>query len=172
MGEPATIRKALQRLTDEGLLIRVFMGIYSYPKIDTELGLGVLSPSMDDIAKAIARRDNLQIMPNADYALNGLGLSTQVPVNAVYLTNGSSRRVKVGNGRGILFQHTSDNTLFAYKSPLMYLIVIAMKAIGEEHLTADEWETLKQHLSKVSASHLQHDIKLAPLWIQKKIHSI
>ena len=60
------------------------------------------------------------------YALNRLGLSTQMPMNVVFLTNGAPRRIKIGNGRGILFKHSSSGKNFAYKSELMMLVVTAM----------------------------------------------
>ena len=70
-------------------------GIYCYPKIDTELGLGVIYPSFDDIAQAIAKRDKAKIVPAGAYAVNKLGLSTQVPMNAVFLTSGESRKIEI-----------------------------------------------------------------------------
>lgn len=169
---PDAIRKALQRLTEEGLLVRSFRGIYCYPKIEKELGLGVLLPSLWDIAEAIARRDHVQIAPTAAEALNKLGLSTQVPMNAVFYTTGSARRVKVGNGKGILFIHSSDNKLFAYQSKLMQLIVLAMRDIGNGNLTDGELEKIKGFLTHVSERDFKHDIRLAPVWIQETLHQL
>ncbi|MCD8500524.1 MAG: type IV toxin-antitoxin system AbiEi family antitoxin domain-containing protein, partial [Bacillaceae bacterium] len=103
-GTSIAVRHALSRLCKSGLILRLAEGIYLYPKIDKELGLGVLYPSIDTIAKAIAKKDKARIVPTGVYALNRLGLSTQVPANAVYLTDGSPRRIKVGKGKGILFK--------------------------------------------------------------------
>ena len=58
-------------------------------KIDKVLGLGILYPTFEEIAAAIARRDKAKIVPTGIYALNQLGLSTQLPMNVVYLTEGS-----------------------------------------------------------------------------------
>src|SRR5215469_10585816 len=95
-GEAKAVQKALERLVKSQTLLRLARGIYFYPKIDKELGLGILYPSWDDVATAIAKRDKARIVPTGLYALNRLGLSTQVPANFVYLTDGSPRRIKTG----------------------------------------------------------------------------
>ena len=174
LGTPDAIRQALQRLQKEGLIIRIIRGIYCYPKIDNELGLGVLKPGLWEIADAIARRDRIILIPTPDEALNALGLSTQVPANTVFYTNGSSRNVPVGKGKGkgITFIHTSDNRMLAFRSKLMRLIVLAMREIGEEHLTERQWQIIKGYVVKVNAADFDHDIKLTPVWIQQKMHSI
>ena len=102
LGTPEAIKKSLIRLCERNVIVRLAHGIYYKPKFDKELGLGMLLPSLDDIAQAIARRDHSRIVPTGDYALNSLGLSTQVPANAVYLTDGSPRRISVGKGHGIM----------------------------------------------------------------------
>ena len=131
-GTQNAVRLAFFRLVQEELIIRVAQGIYWYPKIDKELGLGVLFPDTDTIAYAVAARDNARIVPDANAALNMLGFSTQVPANTVYLTSGVGRRInlQIGNGNSILFKHTSNGSLFAYKSKLMLLLVLSIREIG------------------------------------------
>ncbi len=104
LGSTEAIKKILLRLEKKGMLIRLAFGIYLYPK-QSKL-LGNITPSLEEIAKAIAKRDKARIVPAGSYALNALGLSTQVPLNAVYLTDGAARKVKVGK-RTILFKNSS-----------------------------------------------------------------
>lgn len=80
-GDSKAVQKAFERLTVSKKLIRVARGIYCYPKIDKVWGLGVLYPTFEKIAAAIARRDKAKIVPTGVYALNKLGLSTQLPMN-------------------------------------------------------------------------------------------
>lgn len=169
---PDAVRKSLQRLVTDGLIIRVAPGIYYYPKIDNVYGLGIIKPGISDIAEAIARRDNALIAPTGPYALNMLGLSTQVPVNAVYITTGSSRNVPVGTGKGIQFIHTDSTKKLGYQSRLMMLIVSALREIGKNRATAEELKIIKQHLDKVSSEDFSHDIKLAPIWVRKTLYSL
>lgn len=170
-GTPSAIKSAFHRLYSNNVLLRLAHGIYYYPKEDKELGLGVLFPSIDEIAVAIAQRDKAKIVPMGAYALNRLGLSTQVPMNVVFLTSGAPRRIKVGAGRGILFKHSSAGKNFAYRSELMMLIVTAMRAIGEGNLTDEETGKLKSMLDRVTQSDFDHDIKLAPAWVRKILMS-
>jgi len=167
-GTNVAVRHALSRLCKRDLILRLAEGIYLYPKIDKELGLGVLYPSIDTIAKAIAKKDKARIVPTGLYALNRLGFSTQVPANAVYLTDGSPRRIKVGKGKGILFKHTVPKNL-AYKSDLAMLIVFALKEITKEKVTQEHLEKLKYVLQQVPKEEILQDIKLMPAWIKNLI---
>ena len=166
-GTQNAVRLAFFRLVQEGLIIRVAQGIYWYPKIDKELGLGVLFPDTDTIAYAVAARDNARIVPDANAALNMLGFSTQVPANTVYLTSGVGRRInlQIGNGNSILFKHTSNGSLFAYKSKLMLLLVLSIREIGP-NLQDEEKELIRKHLSHISEKDYIHDIQFVPGWIR------
>ncbi len=169
-GSEGAIRIALMRLVRKEMLVRVANGIFAYPKIDTTLGLGVVPPSMDRVAKLIAKRDKARIVPTGDYALNRLGLSTQVPTNIVYLTDGAPRKIKVYNGY-IRFIHTTPKNL-AYKSDVVMLIVSALKQIGKGNVTAEEVEKIKRALSYESVEGIKNDLILAPAWIREIINSI
>jgi predicted transcriptional regulator of viral defense system len=174
LGTPNAIRQALQRLQKSGLIMRVAHGIYYYPKISTsEYFKGeYLPPSIDDIAHAIAKRDKTRIVPTASHALNALGLSTQVPMNVVYITDGAPRRIKVGNRRGILFKHTSETKNLAYKSKLLMLIVSALREIGEGKVTPQQLEIIKSHMANISQKELNTDIELMPQWVRKILLSL
>ena len=90
-----TARKILQRLTNDGQLMRLNRGIYYIPKKDDLLG--IIKPNAEQIAESIAKRDKARIIPTGSFALHKLGLTTQVPMNVVYLTDGSPRKIQVGN---------------------------------------------------------------------------
>ena len=94
------VTRALSRLEKEGMLVRISQGIYLYPMRNR---FGILKPSIDDIAVAIAQKDKAGIIPSGLTALNKLGLSTQVTMNAVYLTDATAREIKIGN-RTIVFK--------------------------------------------------------------------
>ena len=86
-GSSDAVRSALVRLCENNVLIRVAQGIYYYPKIDTKWGSGLIPPSIEEIAKGIAKRDKVRIAPTGSYALYQLGLSTQIPANVVFITD-------------------------------------------------------------------------------------
>ena len=166
-GSAAAVQKAIERLTENGHIIRVTRGVYCYPKIETELGLGVIYPTFDEIATCLANRDRTLIAPAGAYAINKLGLSTQVPMNAVYVTNGEGRKVEIRNGRSIVFKHTAPKT-FAFESSFAQLVSIALKEIGKDNLTQEQLMTLKRLLNQQPRIS-EMDLKLMPAWVKKQI---
>ncbi len=162
-GNTENIKKALLRLKEKGTLVRLAFGIYLYPKTDGELG--VLYPSVEEIATAIARRDKARIIPTGIQALNKLGLSTQIPLKAAYLTDGAARIVKIGN-RTITFKKTSPKNLLA-KGEISGLVIQALKSIGKDKLEENMLIRIKNMLTKEKNENIMHDAKLAPAWINK-----
>lgn len=162
-GNPESVKKALLRLKEKEILVRLAHGIYLYPKIDTELG--VLFPSTEDIAKAIARRDKARIVPTGVQALNKLGLSTQVPMKVVYLTDGAARSIKIGK-RTITFKNTSPKNLLA-KGEISSLVIQALKTIGQSKVDDETLLKIQTLLKKEKIENRLNDAKLAPAWINK-----
>ncbi|NQU35298.1 MAG: hypothetical protein HQ521_18890 [Bacteroidetes bacterium] len=157
------VSKALERLVEDRVLIRVANGIYARYKEDPVLG--VMLPTTEQIARAIAKRDKARIIPTGAYALNALGLSTQIPLNVVYLTDGTARKIKVGN-RTIQFKKTTPKNLAA-KGKISSLVIQALKTIGIDKVTEGERRKILELLRREKTTDLEHDIRLAPEWIRK-----
>ena len=165
IGEPKSVLKALERMTNSSVIIRVTRGIYCYPKIDKVLGLGAIYPTFEEIAQYIAKRDKARIVPTGSYALNVLGLSTQVPANIVYLTDGSPRKITLKSGRGIKFIKTAPKNL-AFKNRLAMLLTFALKEIGEGNVTEEQKQHIASLLKNEDKSAIEKDYSLMPNWIQ------
>lgn len=163
IGSSEAIRKSLDRLEDKKIIMRVAHGIYVRPKISKLIGL--LTPSAEEVAEAIAKRDRIRTVPAGSYALNALGLSTQVPMNIVLLTDGSPRVIKVGK-RTIKFKKTTPKNLLA-KGKISRLAIQALKEIGNGKVTEEEEQKVLALLKKEDEKDLKHDIALAPVWIHK-----
>lgn len=165
-GTPDAVRSGLSRLCRNGKLYRFSKGIYYIPIYDKWDGT-LREPPLDAIALKIAQRDNARVIPTGAYALNKLGLSTQVPANIIYITDGSARQVKFGDGKSITFRHSNDLGNFAYQSQLMQLAVLAMREIGEKTITENQKGIIKKMITEhVSEQDFNHDIVLAPTWIK------
>jgi hypothetical protein len=162
-GEPKAVQKSLERLEYKKVLVRVAQGIYVRPKISKLIGS--LVPGAEEVAEAIAKRDKIRTVPTGSYALNALGLSTQVPMNIVLLTDGSPREIKVGK-RKIKFKKTTPKNLMA-KGKISRLVIQALKEIGNGKLNEAEEKKILILLMKENEKDLKHDIALAPVWIQK-----
>ena len=163
-GNNELINKALFRLERNKTLIRLSHGVYFFPVIDKKLG--VMLPAPETIAKAIAKRDNARILPTGNHAMNLLGLSTQVPMNVVYMTDGSPRQVNIGK-RKITFKKTSPRN-FIYKGKIIPLMVAALKTIGKDNVTPEYITRLEQVLHQSEDRQiLLNDVNHVPAWIKK-----
>ncbi len=167
-GSEVNIRKILSRLEKESVIERIAFGIYLKPKKDEVLG--VIYPNLDEIAYKIAKRDKARIVPTGAYALFLLGLTTQIPLNTVYLTDGSQRIVKIGN-RSIKFKRTVPKT-FAIKDDLLQLVVQSLKEIGQKNCTEDFLLKLQKSVIKISDKTIETELKYAPMWVQKEIKKL
>ncbi len=157
------VSKALERLVAKGEIVRVATGIYVRPK-QSKL-LGNIIPTVEEIAEAIAKRDKARIVATGIFALNALGLSTQVPLNVVYLTDGAARKIMIGK-RSILFKRTTPKNLAAI-GQISKLVIQAVKTIGIGKVEPHEEKRILDLLKKERQKHLEHDIALAPEWVRK-----
>jgi len=167
-GNSKTVSKTLERLVKKGELMRVATGIYILPKKDAVIGF--ITPGVEDIAKAIAKRDRARIVPTGIFALNKLGLSTQVPLNIVYLTDGAARKIKIGKNT-ITFKKATPKNVSAV-GEISRLVIQALRTIGKENVTTEEIEKIRLLLKEEKTTRLQHDIRLAPVWIREIMKSV
>lgn len=163
LGSPEAIRLALHRLEKNKIITRVAQGIYVCPVISQYAG--EVLPTAEEVAAAIAKRDKIRYLPTGTYALNALGLSTQIPMKIVLLTDGSPRDIKVGK-RSIIFKKTTPKNLSA-KGEISKLVIQALKEIGQNKQTKEEENRIIRLLKDEKREDLLHDIRLAPVWIQK-----
>ena len=162
-GSSEAVRLALHRLEKQEIISRIAQGIYARPIISKYVG--EVLPSAEIVAKGIAKRDRIRIVPTGAYALNALGLSTQIPMKLVFLTDGAPREIKIGK-RAIKFKKTTPKNLLA-KGEISSLVLQALREIGISKITLEEEEKIIKLLKKEKPGNLEHDIQLAPVWIKK-----
>ena len=170
-GEKKSINKTLERMTNDGTILRIGRGIYYYPKIDKDLGLGILYPTLEDVADGIAKRDKAHTVPTGLYALNRLGFSTQIPMNVVFMTDGYSRKISLLNGGTIEFKRSSPKYL-AFHSQLAMLLTSAFRSLGKEHVTPEIIARTKELLMKEEKKVVEQDYQLMPAWVSSIIKSL
>jgi len=163
LGNYKACGKALERLSNDEKIMRVSRGIYTIPKKSSLFG--TLTPDFDDVVQAIIKRDNAKIIPTGLLAENLLGLSTQVPMKVVYLTDGSPRKLMIDKFP-VIFKKTAPRNLAA-KGKISTLVIQALKSIRKERVTDYEIEKVVAHLKREDHRYLAHDIKYAPQWIQE-----
>lgn len=162
------VRKGFSRLVKEKIIARLGQGIYLYPKYDPELGM--LYPSTEEIAEAIATQEKARIIPTGAQVLYKLGISTQVPLKAVYLSDGIRRTIKLGK-RTINFKITTPKRL-ATEGKISSLVIQALRELGKDQVDDRLLRQIKKSLQKEDLEKLQYDAKLAPEWIATILFSI
>lgn len=160
-GSRSTLGVALHRLARNGTIRRLSRGLYDYPKHDPTFGL--LAPSPDAVAKALAGKHAVRIQPSGAYAANLLGLSDQVPAKIVFLTDGPSSRVKIGR-QEIRLKQTSPRNM-ATAGRLSGLIIQALRYLGKAHVDDKTLARLDQKLADADKMSLLKDVSYAPAWI-------
>lgn len=162
LGSDTGVRTALSRLQEEKVIRRVAQGIYDYPK--THEVLGVLSPPIEDIARAYAEKNGAKIQASGAYAANTLGLSEQVPGKVVFLTDGPTGKVKIKNLL-VSFKKTTVRNMAAAGS-CEALVIQALKFMGQEHIDESMLRKIKKYLQQSTRKEFERNIQYAPRWIR------
>ena len=156
-GTEAAIKMALSRLSKEGVIKRIGHGIYLIPKRDEIFG--DILPGPQEVAESIAKKDKVRIMPSGATAMHKLGLTSQVPMKLVYLTDGPARQIKLGDTT-IKFKPATPKK-FAMKGKYSSLIIQAINEIGVENIDSHYADKIKQLLNQENKAALKHDLRLA-----------
>lgn len=168
LGSRAAVDQALSRSTRAGLLRKVARGLYDLPRVDPVFGAA--ASSADEVAKALARRDGVRIQPSGAHAANILGLSTQVPVRTVFLTDGPSKTVSLGK-RKVVLKHVSSRSM-ATAGSLSGVVIHALLWIGRRGVDDAAITTLRRRLNEADKKRLLKDIRYAPAWVAERMRQI
>ncbi len=160
------VTKLLSILEKEGTITRISKGVYVKAR---KTRFGTLYPSASELVREIAKRDKAAVIATGDTAANQLGLSTQLPMNSTFLTTGSSRKLTLGK-RTVTLKHGAPKN-FAFKGKLIQDIVQALRSIGEQNLTPENERQIAKLLAESSEKEtIEHDLRLAPVWMRNIIN--
>lgn len=164
-----TVNMALLRLANEGLVKKILFGVYYKPEYNKLLGETV-APSPNKVAHALARNFGWTIVPCGDTALNLLGLSTQVPSQWVYVSDGVYKEYSFDNAV-IKFKRTTNKEIskLSYKTALT---IQALKALGKENVSEQISCRLKKALCKEDKEKMLTEAKSATSWVYEYIKVI
>ncbi len=168
LGSRAAVDQALSRLTRRGDIRRLGWGIYDYPRISPRLGQ--LSPAPDAIAKAVAKKTSSRLQVSGARAANVLGLSTQVPARPVYLTDGPSRRVRVGQQTIYLRQAAPKRFIGA--GTMSGVVLQALHHLGKDRVDDAVVRKLGRSLSPQDKAALVQCAKYAATWMQPVVSKL
>lgn len=162
------LEQAFFRLLKKGKIRRIGRGLYDIPRYSDQLKM-VLSPSSDQIAKAVARKHGWRIQPTGAGAANMLNLSTQVPMKIVYLSDGPTKSMDFG-GRTIRFKNTAPKNMAAHE--LSGLVIHAFSYLRKRGVTPAVIAKLRNRLNMEQKKQLLKDARFATDWIFEAIQKV
>jgi hypothetical protein len=168
LGSLNAVGLTLRRAARQGAIRKLARGLYDYPGRDSRLGL--LAPSIDAVARALAGRDSSRLQPAGAQAANVLGLSEQVPVRAVFLTDGRARTVRIGRQQVIL-KHTTPRQM-ASAGRVSGTVIQALRWLGRPHVDDRVVAALRGRLSDRDKKQLRADLRHAPAWVADVIRRV
>jgi hypothetical protein len=162
----ATVRQSLARFTEAGITRRLLRGVYDYPAF-SEFLKAPASPDPDAIARAIARTHGWTLRPAGETALNLLGLSTQVPAQWHYFSDGPSKKYEWSGGT-LIFTRRANREI-AGLSPKTVLVVQALKALGSARVDNEVIAGLKRKLDKKERARAFSEARYVTAWVYEVI---
>jgi hypothetical protein len=168
LGGPAAIRQALARSVRDGHLRRVARGLYSIPVEDPDLG--PIATSAEAVVEALQRQEGIRLLASGAHAANLLGLSDQVPVRLVLLTDCRPRRIRVGK-REIVLKRTTPRQM-ATAGRASGTVIQALRWLGPGRIDQAIIEKLRRRLSRGDRKQLLADARYAPAWVAELLARI
>jgi len=168
-GTRYAIDQALSRLARSGTILRLGRGLYYYPRVNPRLGIPV-TPDVDQFAQAIGRRTGSRMVPSGAVAANLFGLSTQVPAKFLYLSDGRSRRLRVGRIE-IQIKHVTPKEL-PRGGQSSAMVFQALRHLGREAVDAQVVARLRAVLSVKQKRELAQDARYTTDWIANVVRQI
>ncbi len=165
-----TLHMVLKRLVEDGKLTKVLRGVYMKPRYSRLLDENI-PPRIIDIAEALAQSYGWNIIPTGATALNMLGLSTQVPANYEFLSDGPYKTYEY-DGTTIAFKHTDKNTELTQVSKKSALIIQALKAVGKDEIDESVIRKIAESLSGDEKRTMVLETKHCTSWVYEKIKMI
>ncbi len=166
LGSTENIRQVLARLVKKEDLHRVARGVFVRPKIVA--GIGEALPSSWEVVEVIAQSTGETFSIHGAEAARQLQLTTQVPMQIIYYTSGSSRILKIGS-RCVQLKHVSPRKL-KLAGTLAGTVVVALSYLGRGQVTSDTIETIKNRLPENEFATLMQKTEHMPNWMAHCFH--
>jgi len=157
-----TVDMTLASLLADGTIRRLARGLYDYPRY-SELLDQLNAPDLDQVARALARRYRWTIIPYGPTAANLLGLSSQVPAKAVYISNGPTKTITIGRQK-IQFKNArpKETGIASIRSGT---VIQALRYLGCRAVDEQVIERLRGILSDRDKRALVRDARQSADWI-------
>ncbi len=169
LGSATAIEQSLSRLTKKQRIRRVIRGIYDYPKFSKLLNKNI-SPDIEQVAQALARKFGWTIQVSGNTALNVLGLSTQIPGKYLYLCDAKTKSYLIGQ-QELSFKKSTLKDV-GLKHSESSLIVQAIKTLDKRKLAEQEISIINNYFDATTKNKILKDARYTTSWIYEEIKRI
>ncbi len=169
LGARSAVDMALHRMEGGGVVRRIGRGLYYYPRYSKVLN-SELSADVSHIAAALARKFGWRIQVTGPTALNMMGLSTQVPGRAIFLSDGPGRKYSFGNQQIEFIQSPLKDTGFKHEETAV--IVAGLKSLGDAGITPDVIAAIRRWLKPGLRRYVLRESMAVVGWVQAAIVEI
>lgn len=166
-GSRTMVDKTLCVMSKEGKIRRVMRGVYDLPRWSDILKKQA-APDVESVAQALARKFGWQLYPCDEGAMNGLGLSTQIPARLIYLSTGPSKAYKVGR-LTIEFKHrcSRENEVNGKNARM---VVRALKGLGKAYATPEIVTNIAKRFSDQEWAQICESTQRVSSWIKDLVN--
>ena len=154
-------KQILSRLVKSGAIKRVARGVFVKPSIIENVG--DVSPSTKEIAKTLAQTTGETIMVHGAEAARQLQLTTQVPMQLIFYTNGNSRKLTIAN-KTVELKHVNPSKLLG-AGTRVGTVISALNYLGKKNVTIETIKKISRQLSSESFKCVLKEIKNMPAWM-------
>ena len=159
LGSRPAIDQSLSRLARSGKLMRAGRGMYVSP---VKSRFGTHPPSTEKLVEEFAMQRGETVVPSGASSANALGLTTQVPVRAVYWTSGRSRKLTLGK-QSVQLEHVPSWQLALAREPAGEIIrTLAWAGPEKVHTTLSE---IKAKVPATTLQQVARQVSRFPGWM-------
>ena len=155
------VKQILSRLVKTEAIKRVARGVYVKPNIVENIG--DVPPSAKEIAKTLAQTTGETIMVHGAEAARQLQLSTQVPMQLIFYTNGNSRKLTIAN-KTVELKHVNPSKLLG-AGTITGTVISALNYLGKKNVTTKTIKKTRRQLSPEDFNCVLNEIENMPAWM-------
>jgi len=160
-GTRAAVDQALARMTRSGQLERATRGVYYRPRRSRLVG--AVPPEPHSVVAAIAANRGEQVLIHGAEAARRLGLSTQIPLSSVFLTDGPSRSVRIGRTE-VRLRHVPPREMALAGRPAGEALA-ALRYLGSEGVNSEVINRIRAVLPDEEFEVLRGATNVMPSWL-------
>ena len=166
LGTRASVDQTLSRLVKKGEIKRLSRGVFVRPRKSRYVG--EVMPEPATVAQAIASARGETVQVHGAEAARLLGLTTQMPIQAVFYTSGPSRELKLGN-LPLILKHVARRKLALSGRPAG-LALSALWYLGKEQVNPTTIKTIREKLTPEAFAEFKAETPSMPAWMTNTLH--